>query len=48
MKKPLSKLSLRTDKIVSLTQNQAQQVVGGRRAIAPTISTCVEQATCAC
>ncbi|MFN8354474.1 MAG: class I lanthipeptide [Spirosomataceae bacterium] len=40
MKKNLSKLALKTDKIVSLSKNQVQQVVGGGRAIAPTISSC--------
>ncbi|WP_221622034.1 class I lanthipeptide [Larkinella knui] len=30
MKKQLSKLSLKTDKIISLSKNQAQNVLGGK------------------
>ncbi|MGA0556584.1 class I lanthipeptide [Larkinella sp. VNQ87] len=34
MKKQLSKLTLKTDKIVALSKAQAQQVAGGRPAAA--------------
>jgi hypothetical protein len=31
MKKQVKKMTLKTDKIVSLTKNQAQNLAGGRR-----------------
>ncbi|WP_205880581.1 class I lanthipeptide [Larkinella terrae] len=37
MKKQVSKITLKTDKIVSLSKIQAQQVAGGAR---PTASNC--------
>lgn len=40
MKKQVSKINLRTDKIVSLSKNAVQAIQGGGKPIAPTISGC--------
>ena len=43
MKKPVNKLNLKTDKIISLSTGQAKQLMGGR----PTTGTC-QQFTVSC